>query len=118
MLSYAFTRSYGIYRPSLAKLAPVNENEQLQTESQAHDEVQPSSPTTIRTRHESTTSSRFFPGGWFSSTPKHAEEHTNATGEFLRSPNSAIESPGLEVPANTPIDGKIDEKKGKWCTIM
>ncbi|KAH9928599.1 uncharacterized protein B0H18DRAFT_1210133 [Fomitopsis serialis] len=109
-------------KPSLARLVPLDENEQLQTEQVAHVEVQPPSPTTIRTRHESTTSSRFFPGGWFSSSPKLPEEltsHENAEGEFLKSPSSAVASPGLEVPANTPIDGKIDEeKRGRWCTIM
>ena len=58
------------------RLAPVDENEQIQIEAPSPgpaDEVAVSSAT-ARTRHESTTSSRFFPGGWFSSTTKLPEE--------------------------------------------
>lgn len=111
-------------RPSLARLAPVNENEQIKID--ADSEAQPGSvsPTTTRTRLESTTSSRFFPGGWFSSTPKLPEEgrtsHENVEGEFYKSQTSATDSPALEVPTNTPTDGVIDEKKknAKWCIVM
>ncbi|KAJ8474300.1 hypothetical protein ONZ45_g15991 [Pleurotus djamor] len=71
-----------------------------------------------RKRLESTSSSRFFPGGWFSSSPT-IEGRTsleNAQGEFahLKSP---IET---AAPATTPIDGlaEDEEKRSRWCTIM
>ncbi|KAI0925994.1 hypothetical protein AcV5_008576 [Taiwanofungus camphoratus] len=109
-------------KPSLARLAPVNEDEQIEIEANAS-QMDAVSLTTARTRLESTTSSRFFPGGWFSSTVKLPEEtrmsHENAEGEFSKSPTSATPSPALEVPTNTPTDGVEDAKKrGKWCIIM
>ena len=86
----------------------------------ADGEVGLGSPSAPRARLESTTSSRFFPGGWFSSTPKVVEEGResldHAQGEFSKSPAA---SPALEVPANTPVDGEVDDKtRKKWCIIM
>ena len=45
----------------------------------------------------------------------------HASGEFAKSPSEPSASPALEVPANTPIDGNVEDKhhkKGKWCVIM
>lgn len=109
-------------KPSLARLATVDEHEQIKIDLDGQSLDTLTSPVTARARLESTTSSRFFPGGWFSSAPKSAEENRmsleNAAGEFS-SPTGMKDSPALEVPTNTPIDGVIDEKKrGKWCIIM
>ncbi|GBE88022.1 hypothetical protein SCP_1202500 [Sparassis crispa] len=108
-------------KPSLARLVPVNEDEQIEIEASATSVAEPVSPTHARQRLESTTSSRFFPGGWFSSTPKSHDKgrasHETAAGEFSKSPTSATSTPALEVPTNTPTEG-IDEKKKGWCTIM
>ena len=111
-------------RPSLGGLAPVDENEQMvDMPSSPNPAVEVSSPTSARTRLESTTSSRFFPGGWFSSSTKLPEEGRTsleiATGEFSRSISEETASPAMEVPTNTPIDGDVEHKKnGKWCVIM
>jgi len=87
------------------------------------------SSATSRKRLESTTSSRFFPGGWFSSSPTVPEESRTrtsldvASGEFIRSP-SAESRPSGESPASTATsvpsteDGEDEEKKTRWCTIM
>ncbi|OBZ72202.1 hypothetical protein A0H81_07791 [Grifola frondosa] len=105
-------------KPSLARLAPVNEDAQIEVDiTSTH--VDDASLLSPRTRHESTASSRFFPGGWFSSTHKlHHEGRTSldhATGEFTRSPVEP--SSALEAPANTPVDN-TDEGKKKWCVVM
>ncbi len=103
-------------RPSLARLAPVDELEQS-TVTTGGLEAAPLS--TQRIRHESTASSRFFPGGWFSGSPKSPNDNRtsldHATGEFSRvEPLSA--SPGQDVPVNTPVDG--EPVRRRWCLIM
>ncbi len=104
-------------RPSLGRLAVVNENEQIQIEeaSPVATEVSPSS---IRTRRGSAASSRFFPGGWFHSTTKLPED--GRTSLDRKNANTGSDaSPTLEAPLNTPIDGHVDDKKKqKWCVIM
>jgi len=87
------------------------------------------SSATSRKRLESTTSSRFFPGGWFSSSPTVPEESRTrtsldvASGEFIRSP-STESRPSSESPAAaaasipSTADGEVEEKKARWCTIM
>ncbi|CCM04302.1 uncharacterized protein FIBRA_06473 [Fibroporia radiculosa] len=111
-----------VTKPSLLRLAPLDENAPVDISGDSETQTGTTSPTNGRARLESTTSSRFFPGGWFSSTHKLPEgrtSHEYASGEFSKSPTSATESPALEVPTNTPIDGVIDEKKrSKWCIIM
>ncbi len=109
-------------RPSLGRLAVVDENAQIEIEGQAT--AAPAEVSKSRARLESTTSSRFFPGGWFSSTTKLAEENRTslemATGEFAKSPTDSVApSPAVEAPPGTPVDGNVDDKKkGKWCVIM
>ncbi|KAI0694676.1 hypothetical protein C8T65DRAFT_744303 [Cerioporus squamosus] len=107
-------------KPSLERLAVVDENVQIQIDkaSPVPAEVSPSS---ARARHKSTTSSRFFPGGWFSSMTKLPDERRtsleHAGGEFSK--NASADSLTPEVPLNTPIDGNVDDKKKqKWCVIM
>lgn len=106
-----------ISRPSLS-LAPVNEHEQ--SHDTTDDAVGVASSSAPRARLESTTSSRFFPGGWFSGNPKSPEDNRtsleHAAGEFLRTENLSA-GPALEVPANTPIDG-VPTRRGRWCLVM
>ncbi|KAF9223864.1 hypothetical protein BS17DRAFT_781329 [Gyrodon lividus] len=70
-----------------------------------------------RTRVESTTSSRFFPGGWFSSSPKVPEEGRTslevAAGEFVS--KTVGSTPSTALPSAVEED---KEKKSRWCTIM
>ncbi|KAJ3983943.1 hypothetical protein F5890DRAFT_108351 [Lentinula detonsa] len=85
-----------------------------------------------RKRLESTTSSLFFPGGWFSKTPAGRTSLDNAQGE-ISSPKvmSPIEGRpsvdllgGSSAPSSAPADAADEgtdddkEKKGKWCLIM
>ena len=104
-------------RPSLS-LAAVNEHEQSQTLTDGAVGAAPSSAQ--RARLESTASSRFFPGGWFSGNPKSPEENRtsleHASGEFLRSENHSG-SPAYDVPVNTPVDG-VPTRSKRWCLIM
>jgi len=71
-----------------------------------------------RKRLESTTSSRFFPGGWFSSSPKVPEEGRTsldvAAGEFVHQ-TSVENTPTTAIPSAVEEDR---EKKSRWCTIM
>ncbi|KAI0783575.1 hypothetical protein C8Q75DRAFT_426449 [Abortiporus biennis] len=110
-------------KPSSLRLAPLNEDEQVDSTSPVA--IDTLSPTSAggRTRLESTTSSRFFPGGWFS-TPKSPDDNRtsldHANGEFtpLNTVADAV-TPTLEVPANSPIDGvHEDRKRSRWCVIM
>lgn len=75
-----------------------------------------------RNRLESTTSSRFFPGGWFSSSPKVPEEGRAsldvAAGEFVH--KSSVENTPTTDPT-TALPSAVEEdkeKKSRWCTIM
>lgn len=113
---------HALHRPSLARLATVDEHSQTNTTSPP--ELDTLSPTSAgaRARIESTTSSRMFPGGWFSGNPKTPEDNRasieHASGEFARSDFTA--SPALEAPVNTPVDDADhhDKKKHKYCVIM
>ncbi|THH02795.1 hypothetical protein EW026_g111 [Hermanssonia centrifuga] len=103
-----------IAKPSLARLAPLNEREQIHATSPA--ELDPTGLIAPRARIESTTSSRFFPGGWFSSaSPKSPDDIRtsldHASGEFSRIDD------GSEVPVNTPIDGVDGEKRNKCYEV-
>ncbi|KZP31680.1 hypothetical protein FIBSPDRAFT_883013 [Athelia psychrophila] len=66
--------------------------------------------------------SRFFPGGWFTSSPtipdviKTRTSTDVATGEFIR---SASQDSAQSEPAVTPVVSPGDEEtKSRWCTIM
>lgn len=76
-----------------------------------------------RSRYESTTSSRFFPGAWFSSTPKSPQDEGRASleaaiGEFVpaKSTVSAPKEPTVEETSEE--EHKPEERKARWCTIM
>ncbi|KAF7327614.1 hypothetical protein MKEN_00340600 [Mycena kentingensis (nom. inval.)] len=87
-------------------------------EDETEDFVPPLSP---RSRLESTASSLFFPGGWFSKMPEGRASLEVAAGEFTPSKPTAesIPSPGTEEapavagepPAPSPTES--EEKKGK-----
>lgn len=110
---------HALHRPSLARLATVDEHSQTNTTSPP--ELDTLSPTAAgaRARIESTTSSRMFPGGWFSGNPKTPEDNRasldHASGEFAR---SDLTSPAVEAPVNTPVDDKRRHDKHKYCVIM
>lgn len=76
--------------------------------------------TSTRARYESTTSasSRFFPGGWFSSTPPVEGKPSldSARGEF--SATKSPTSPTTEEPLAVPAEDDGEKKHHKWCTIM
>lgn len=94
------------------------------------------SPSTTRSRLESTTSSRFFPGSWFSPTYKVAGEGRAslefAQGEFVakKSPPSIDDTPDSPAVAEGHSTGESDDdddempesatsdQKRKWCVIM
>ncbi|KAJ6604770.1 hypothetical protein DFH09DRAFT_321612 [Mycena vulgaris] len=73
-------------------------------------------PVSPRSRLESTASSMFFPGGWFSKIPEGRASLDVAQGEFSSSkPNS----PSISSPNETPNETEqSEEKKGKWCVVM
>ncbi|KAJ7707760.1 hypothetical protein B0H17DRAFT_1192201 [Mycena rosella] len=70
-------------------------------------------PISPRSRLESTASSMFFPGGWFSKIPDGRASLDVAKGEFT-SPKPT--SPSVSSPTNE--TEQPDEKKGRWCVVM
>ncbi|KAJ7170627.1 hypothetical protein C8R43DRAFT_980281 [Mycena crocata] len=74
-----------------------------------------SPPISPRSRLESTASSMFFPGGWFSKMPEGRASLDVAQGEFTPSKPT---SPPLPPPADTEQNDQSEEKKGKWCLVM
>lgn len=92
-------------------------------------------PTNGRQRLESTASSLFFPGGWFSKAPEGRASLEHAGGEFIpTSPkSSSMETegfPALSVPApaadsaTTPVEETQSPttsesgKKDRWGCVM
>ncbi|KIK63127.1 hypothetical protein GYMLUDRAFT_57867 [Collybiopsis luxurians FD-317 M1] len=86
-----------------------------------------------RKRLESTTSSLFFPGGWFSKAPAGRASLDNAQGEITSpkamSPVEGPSSAGLQYLSSAPspssaeaeeTNADVDDKtkKGKWCILM
>ena len=111
-----------MHRPSLARLAPVNENEQANPTSPADlDSLSPTA-STARTRHESTTSSqsRMLPGGWVSGAKSLEDNRASldhAAGEFTKSKPSESETPAQTGAAAA--DGHHHQKKKhRMCIIM
>ena len=86
-VTYSLASLTSMHRPALARLAPVDEYEQSNASSNGDLGVLPSD--VPRVRLESTASSRFFPGGWFSGNPKSPDENRtsldHAAGEFSKS---------------------------------
>jgi hypothetical protein len=77
-----------------------------------------------RKRLESTASSLFFPGGWFSKPPAGRASLDNVQGEIISpkatAPVNELPSPGQESDS-APDSATVEddkEKKGKWCVIM
>ncbi|KAH7930187.1 hypothetical protein BV22DRAFT_80986 [Leucogyrophana mollusca] len=103
-------------KPSVHRLSAVDE---LSASNSPSLQIEiPTSNASSRKRHESTTSSRFFPGGWFSTSPKVPEGGRTsleiAAGEFIS------KAPGETTPT-TAIPSAVEEdkeKKSRWCTIM
>lgn len=102
-----------------ASLPRLDENNTLDTSSLSPD----TSPISSRRRLESTTSSRLFPGGWFSNTSKIPDERTSlevAQGVFSGAKQGAVEetlaSPTMD-PA-TPVREESSSDKRRWCVIM
>ncbi|KAJ2936668.1 hypothetical protein H1R20_g429, partial [Candolleomyces eurysporus] len=94
-----------------------------------------SDPLETRKRLESTASSRFFPGSWFSAakTPVPEEGRTSletASGQFSRGPSSPLDAGSVLSPItiNTETlavpeqdqaeDSAVSPSKRKWCSIM
>ncbi|KAJ6619702.1 hypothetical protein B0H10DRAFT_2216541 [Mycena sp. CBHHK59/15] len=69
-------------------------------------------PISPRSRLESTASSMFFPGGWFSKVPQGRASLDVAQGEFTPSKPT---TPSVTAPTE---DSESEEKKGKWCVVM
>ncbi len=89
---------------------------------------------TSRARLESTTSSRFFPGGWFARPQAEGRTSTdNAQGVFIP-PKSQTETQPTSTDDPAPITTDSEEissddsdeededeakaKKGRWCVVM
>ncbi|KAJ7475805.1 hypothetical protein FB451DRAFT_257411 [Mycena latifolia] len=68
-------------------------------------------PISPRSRLESTASSMFFPGGWFSKMPEGRASLDVAQGEFAKPTSPSVSSPTTETEQS-------EEKKGKWCVVM
>ncbi|KDQ57191.1 hypothetical protein JAAARDRAFT_194359 [Jaapia argillacea MUCL 33604] len=117
-------------KPSLLHLAPIDEDGGV--DLSASNILESTSPSTARARQESTTSSRFFPGGWFSSSPKLPHEGRTsfdvAAGEFSPVPPLTQPTTGQVEDTAEFIDDHAEHsngddekhkgKKGKWCVIM
>jgi len=108
-----------VFRPGLSAVDELNAASDTNvTESTTLRIDIPATNDDGRKRLESTTSSRFFPGGWFSSSPKVPEEGRAsldvATGEFI-SQSSVENTPTTAIPSAVEEDR---EKKSRWCTIM
>ena len=110
-------------RPQVPRLEPLSEAVKVDAISTSAENVTP----VIRKRLESTTSSRFFPGGWFSAASKVADEGRTsleiAQGEFTSSkPTSPAEdmpaSPVSEQESSTDDDDLEQEEKRRWCVVM
>ncbi|KAI0090159.1 hypothetical protein BDY19DRAFT_992388 [Irpex rosettiformis] len=110
-------------KPSLARLAPLAEDRPTNVVSPAQIEETTVSPSK-RTRHESnqsSTSSRYFPGGWFSGNPKSPDDNRtsldHAAGEF-----SSQNGKGPDAPVNnTPTEAVAPAEKKKHyrsCVIF
>jgi hypothetical protein len=103
-------------KPSLSAVDELNATEVTESTTLRIDI--PTNNGANRNRLESTTSSRFFPGGWFSSSPKVPEEGRTsldvAAGEFVHK-SSVENTPTTALPSAVEED---KEKKSRWCTIM
>ncbi|KAJ7284938.1 hypothetical protein C8J57DRAFT_1289923 [Mycena rebaudengoi] len=83
-------------------------------------------PLSPRSRLESTASSMFFPGGWFSKVPEGRASFDVAQGEFSQPKSPKI--PSIPPPTASPTapptappaaeTRESEEKKGKWCVVM
>ncbi|KAG1870602.1 hypothetical protein DFJ58DRAFT_763741 [Suillus subalutaceus] len=107
-------------KPSLSAVDELNAAEVTESSTLRIDI--PANNGANRNRLESTTSSRFFPGGWFSSSPKVPEEGRTsldvAAGEFVH--KSSVENTPTTAPT-TALPSAVEEdreKKSRWCTIM
>lgn len=92
------------------------------------------SPATDRSRLESTSSSRFFPGGWFSPSKTVDESRPFfevVQGEFTAQKVAAARDPSIDEGPSvaeqyTPTEGEANkgpqptskEQKSRWCVIM
>lgn len=108
-------------RLSTALLPALDENSTLDTTTPLSPET---SPVLSRKRLESTTSSRLFPGGWFSNTSKIPDERTSlevAQGVFSPTKQGPTLEETLLSPAVepiTPVREQSSSDKRRWCTIM
>jgi len=107
-------------KPSLSAVDELNATEVTESSTLRIDI--PTNNGANRNRLESTTSSRFFPGGWFSSSPKVPEEGRTsldvAAGEFIN--KSSVENTPTTAPTSA-LPSAVEEdkeKKSRWCTIM
>lgn len=116
---------FRLHRPSLLHLTTLDESGSSDRPLTSFE--MPSSATS-RKRLESTTSSRFFPGGWFSSSPTVPEASRTrtsldvASGEFIRKPSTEFQPPSealsSEAASSPGTSGGDTEEKARWCTIM
>ncbi|KAJ7127037.1 hypothetical protein C8R44DRAFT_112368 [Mycena epipterygia] len=92
----------------------------LDDENASYLDAPPISP---RSRLESTASSLFFPGGWFSKLPQGRASLDVAQGEFTPSKTTSPTLPSPPIPGPSPgneteQNEQSEEKKGKWCVVM
>ncbi|KAG6917005.1 hypothetical protein DXG01_004270 [Tephrocybe rancida] len=105
-------------KSSNLRLTTLDENATSEGSSASPD---PPSPVTGRSRLQSTTSSRFFPGGWFSPTKTVDETRASleiAQGEFTAAKLAAINNPSIdEGPAvETPTPAQTVNEEPQSAT--
>ncbi|KAG6878221.1 hypothetical protein C0993_010642, partial [Termitomyces sp. T159_Od127] len=116
-------------KPSGLRLTTSNANTNTDCSSASPDTI---SPATDRSRLESTGSSRFFPGGWFS--PSKAMDESRpffevVQGEFSAQKVAAARDPSIDEGPSvaeqfTATKGEANkgpqskEQKSRWCVIM
>ncbi|KAG6865726.1 hypothetical protein C0991_012372 [Blastosporella zonata] len=119
-------------KSSSLRLSTLDENTTADGPLASPDAV---SPVATRSRLESTASSRFFPGGWFS--PSKTVDETRASleiaqGEFTAAKIAAANNPSIdegplvdeatfpavELAVNEEPQSASSEEKRRWCVIM
>ncbi|KAG6816299.1 hypothetical protein H0H87_007183, partial [Tephrocybe sp. NHM501043] len=117
------------FKSSNLRLSTLDENTVVASSLTSSDSA---SPVTGRSRLESTASSRFFPGGWFSPSKTVDESRASlevAQGVFTAAKIAAATNPSIdEGPVaeeaispsveNTEPQSASSEEKRRWCVIM
>ncbi|RDB26382.1 hypothetical protein Hypma_006513 [Hypsizygus marmoreus] len=113
-------------KPVIARLAPVDEIGVSEVTPTSTDTLSP----TTRQRLESTASSRFFPGGWFSPSAQGRTSLEIAQGEFthvkltvpvetgdVSDTPPELEEDAASIASDDTADSGEEERR-RWCVVM